>query len=98
MKLTPEYLAGQITSTKYLSDGVLTLCVLTLKNGFKVVGQSAPLDERNYNAELGEEYAYKDAFNKLWQLEGYFWGTVRSQTEEQLLQSKRVSTTLGEDA
>lgn len=49
----------------------LTLCVLTLTNGFTVTGESACASPENFNAELGERIARDNAKNKIWALEGY---------------------------
>ena len=49
----------------------LTFCVLILKNGFKVVGQSDCASPENFDAEIGKEVAREDARNKIWMLEGY---------------------------
>lgn len=49
----------------------LTVCCMVLSNGFTVVGQSACLNIENFDAKLGEQYAYKDAFNKVYPLLGY---------------------------
>ena len=49
----------------------LTFCVLILKNGFTVTGESACASPENFNAEIGQEIAYENARNKIWQLEGY---------------------------
>jgi hypothetical protein len=46
----------------------LTMCIIRTKNGFMVTGQSAPMDPRNYNEELGVQLSYEDAFRKLWPL------------------------------
>ena len=43
----------------------------TVKNGFKVVGKSAPASPENFDPEKGRELAYEDAFRQLWPLEGY---------------------------
>ena len=51
--------------------GTLTICALTLRNGFTVTGESACVSPENYNQTLGEKYAYEKAFEKLWALEGY---------------------------
>ena len=51
--------------------GLLTFCVLTLRNGFTVTGQSACASAENFDAVAGREYARKDAVNKVWPLEGY---------------------------
>jgi hypothetical protein len=49
----------------------LTFCVLVLKNGFTVVGQSACADPANYQQDLGERIARSDAEGKIWVLLGY---------------------------
>lgn len=54
-----------------MPDGRTTVCQLTLKNGYTVNGISACVHVSNYNQALGENYAYEDALNKIWQLEGY---------------------------
>lgn len=50
---------------------LLTFCVLVLKNGFTVTGESACASPENFNAEIGQKVAYENARNKIWQLEGY---------------------------
>lgn len=49
----------------------MTIAVVKLKNGFVLVGKSAPADAANFNAELGEEFAVEDAIRQMWPLEGY---------------------------
>lgn len=49
----------------------LTFCVLILKNGFKVVGQSDCASPENFDAEIGKKVAKEDARYKVWMLEGY---------------------------
>lgn len=49
----------------------LTLCCITMCNGFSVLGKSAPASAGNFDAAIGERYAYDDAFKQLWQFEGY---------------------------
>lgn len=51
--------------------GLLTFCVLVLKNGFTVTGESACASPRNFDAELGRKIARANAVNKIWPLEGY---------------------------
>lgn len=51
--------------------GLLTFCVLVLKNGFTVTGESACASPENFNAELGQKIARQNAVNKIWPLEGY---------------------------
>ena len=49
----------------------LTICVLVLKNGFTVTGESACASPANYDAELGRKIARDNARNKIWAFEGY---------------------------
>lgn len=70
--LTEEVLKSKIIGEQYMRMGQkTTICVLTMANGFEVVGQSACVDPANFNYELGKKYAYENAFNKLYELEGY---------------------------
>lgn len=50
---------------------LLTFCIIVLKNGFVVTGESACAAPENYNKEIGERLAYQQAFNKIWMLMGY---------------------------
>lgn len=51
--------------------GLLTFCVLVLRNGFTVTGESACASPENFDAELGRKIARKHAKEKIWTLEGY---------------------------
>ena len=50
---------------------LLTFCVLVLRNGFTVTGESACASPENFDAELGRKIARQNAVNKIWPLEGY---------------------------
>lgn len=75
MRGTPESLAtflengGIPYSHKPLS--LLTFCVLVLRNGFTVTGQSACASPENFDAEIGRDIAFRNAREKIWPLEGY---------------------------
>jgi hypothetical protein len=49
----------------------MTLCLVTLENGYIVVGKTAPADPENFNAELGMRFAKEDAVRQIWPLEAY---------------------------
>lgn len=49
----------------------MTVCFLVMKNGFIVIGKSAPASPENFNAELGRKLAYEDAVRQLWPLMGF---------------------------
>lgn len=51
--------------------GLLTFCVLVLRNGFTVTGESACASPENFDAELGRKIARQNAVNKVWPLMGY---------------------------
>ena len=50
---------------------LLTFCVLVLKNGFTVTGESACASPDNFDAELGRKIARQNAVAKIWPLMGY---------------------------
>jgi len=72
-RITPERLNEVITSEDYhvFEGSQLTVCCLTLENGFTVTGESACASPENFNAELGRKIARDNAKNKIWALEGY---------------------------
>ena len=72
-RVTEDMINSAIESTQFTRfTDTVTLCNITLKNGFSVRGESACVNAANYNQTIGEEYAQKDAFKKLWPLFG-FW-------------------------
>lgn len=50
---------------------VLSVCILVMKNGFTVIGKSAPASPENFNTDLGKKLAYEDCVRQLWPLMGY---------------------------
>lgn len=50
---------------------LLTFCVLVLRNGFTVTGESACASPENFDAEIGRKIARQNAVNKIWPLMGY---------------------------
>jgi hypothetical protein len=51
--------------------GLLTFCVLVLRNGFTVTGESACASPENFDAEIGRKIARENAKQKIWPLMGY---------------------------
>lgn len=62
---------GTRPSGKAKSLDELTFCVLVLKNGFTVTGESACASPENFDVTLGQKIARAAAVNKIWMLEGY---------------------------
>lgn len=50
---------------------LLTFCVLVLRNGFTVTGESACASPENFDAEIGRKVARANAVNKVWPLLGF---------------------------
>ena len=50
---------------------VLTFCVLVLRNGFTVTGESACASPENFDAEIGRKIARQNAVEKIWPLLGF---------------------------
>jgi hypothetical protein len=53
------------------SHGLLTFCVLVLRNGFTVTGESACASAENFDAEIGRKVARAKAIDKVWPLLGF---------------------------
>jgi hypothetical protein len=51
--------------------GLLTFCVLVLRNGFTVTGESAVASPTNFNPEIGKKIAREKAVEKIWPLLGF---------------------------
>lgn len=72
-RLTPALIEDAIKYEQYhIFDGSqLTVCCLTLANGFAVTGESACASPENFNVEIGQKIARQNAREKIWVLEGY---------------------------
>ena len=54
-----------------LSLSLLTFCVLVLRNGFTVTGESACASPESFDAEIGRKIARQKAVEKVWPLLGF---------------------------
>ncbi len=86
-RITPADIEAEIASEDYFTAAqgaskvrgqypltpleLLTFCVLTLRNGFTVTGESACASPENFDAELGRKIARQNAVSKVWPLMGY---------------------------
>ncbi|AFU45478.1 hypothetical protein C380_08880 [Acidovorax sp. KKS102] len=86
-RVTPAALQAEIVSAHYFTAyqgavmatsgpvpgelGLLTFCVLVLRNGFTVIGHSACASPENYNKEIGERIARENAEREIWPLLGF---------------------------
>lgn len=72
-RLTPDLIGSKVKDKVFhvFGETCLTVCCLTLENGFTVTGESACASPENFDAEIGEKIAFEQARNKIWMLEGY---------------------------
>jgi hypothetical protein len=66
-----EARGGRITGDESRPLHLLTFCVLVLRNGFTVTGESACASPENFDAEIGRKIARQNAEQKIWPLMGY---------------------------
>lgn len=71
--VTIDSIDNRIDTVTYqrIKGTTVTICTITMVNGFSVIGHSACVNEHEYDGEIGREIAYKNAFEQLWALEGY---------------------------
>lgn len=73
-RVTLKALEAKIAKVEYLRagpGGLLTICVLTMVNGFTVTGEAATASPENFDEAVGQEFAYQDAVRAVWAFEGY---------------------------
>lgn len=72
-RLTPEAIDEQIVAEAYhhFPNSRTTVCMLTLRNGFEVIGSSASVAAENFNPEIGKTVARRKARDAVWEFEGY---------------------------
>ena len=72
-KVTAADLEAEIANEQYATIAPrTTVCTLTVKNGFVLVGvNEGPVDPANFDAEQGKKYARQKALDQLWPLLGF---------------------------
>lgn len=72
-RVTPDQIDGTIRSEAYhrFPGTTLTICALTLRNGFIVTAESAAASPENFDEAIGKRIARDNARSKIWALEGY---------------------------
>jgi hypothetical protein len=72
-RLTPQLIDDAIVAEAYhvFPGTTLTVCALTLRNGFQVTGESAAASPANFDEQIGRKIARDNARGKVWALEGY---------------------------
>jgi hypothetical protein len=72
-RITPDHIDSMIAGQMFYNfpGTTLTVCCLTLRNGFNVVGESAAASFENFSYEIGCKISFQNAREKIWMLEGY---------------------------
>lgn len=72
-RITPAEIDAQIGEVQFhvFPGTTLTVCALTLQNGFVVTGESAAASPENFDESIGRDIAFKNAREKIWAFEGY---------------------------
>jgi len=72
-RVTLSHIDSLITNKQYYNfpHTTVTVCCITLVNGFSVTGESACASDDNFDIELGHKIAHDNAVDKVWALEGY---------------------------
>jgi len=72
-RLTPADIDAAIKKADYyvFPGTTLTVCCLTLRNGFTVTGESAAASPTNFDEQIGRDIAFKNARERIWMFEGY---------------------------
>jgi hypothetical protein len=70
-RVTEHDIKNKIEKSSYFVIGTTTICLITMRNGFVFIGHSTPASSANFDAAVGERYAYDNAFKQIWTHEGY---------------------------
>lgn len=73
-RVSLDQIESSVQSTEYYnppSASQMTLAIVKFNNGYVVIGESAPADPANFNAELGQKFARENAIRKAWPLFGF---------------------------
>jgi len=90
-RLAFDQILAQIIATQYYQfpGTTVTVCCLTLQNGYNTTGVSACISEDNFNADIGKKIARDNAIQDIWMLEGYL-------LKEQLSSARTLDTIVGD--
>lgn len=72
-RITIEDAEGMVKATAFcrFPGTNMTVCCLTLQNGFAVTGESSCIRDEHFDEELGRKYARQMAIEKVLMLEGF---------------------------
>lgn len=82
-RITPDHITSRIAREQFyrFPGSTVTVCCLTLVNGFNVIGHSAAASPENFDEKIGRDIAYTHARDRIWELEGYLLRQQLAQAE-----------------
>lgn len=69
--VTEQAIKDKIAKFDFLYHDTVTICIITMTNGFRFIGYSVPVHSANYDAQMGRDLSYAHAFQQIWSHEGY---------------------------
>lgn len=72
-RISPAQIDAQIVGEAYyvFPGTTVTVCCLTLRNGYTALGHAASVSADNFDEEIGRKVAHENARRQIWPLEGY---------------------------
>lgn len=69
-RIRPADIDAEVLAEQYhiFPGTTTTICLLTLRNGFSVTGESVAASPENFDREIGRKVARDNARNKIWPL------------------------------
>lgn len=97
-RITEDHINSKIVDVQYhvFAFTCLTVCAIKLENGYIVTGESACASPENFNAEVGRQYSFRNARQKIWQLEGYLLKESQHLGEEFYVVGARAGMSFGQ--
>lgn len=66
-KITPEMVENSIKDIEFIERAnKLTICIITLKNNFMVIGEAGAVRPELHDPILGQKYSKQRAMDKVW--------------------------------
>ena len=83
MKVSAADIDARITHCRFIQDELLTICIVTLDNGFKTVGTSACVDASEFDLGIGQSIARQKAIDALWPHFGFLLAEKMAKTRQE---------------
>ena len=88
-RVTEDTIDARIANTDYIKIGTKTVhCTIKLDNGFEVYAQSSAVNAENFDFEIGKTYAYRKAYQQLWD----FFGLLLAEKQYQNSRPAAISS------